>query len=167
MDSDDLTKAAIVSLANVGTDRAGMLAMELQRGMDRSRGRATPPPDEVEVPANFTIPATIHQYLLWLDGYVSNGGKPSHDYGYAFERSGEWLYAPCGYAVNGECGARAKHVIVEHGAEVLNPNPWKPFGGYGHNSLFLMDGYTTNRDFWVPIYSDPEFDPYREMARRT
>lgn len=164
VDSDDMEKLAISSLAGLGTAHGAGLAMEIQRGMDRRHGRDIAHPAEVEVPENFTMPATVHQYLLWLDGFVERGGRPNYDYDYRFGHRG-WLYAPCGFTVNGECGARSMRVIVEHGAEVQNPNPWKPFGGYGHNTLYLMDesrllGHS------VPIYSDPEFDPYREMVRR-
>lgn len=162
---DEMEKLAISSLAGLGTEHGAMLAMEIQRGMDRRHGRGVPHPAEVEVPENFTIPATTHQYLLWLDGYLANGGRPTHDYDYAFGVRG-WLYAPCGFAVNGECGSNSLHVIVERGAEVSNPNPWKPFGGYGHNSLYLMDDFRVVGNRWVPIYSDPEFEPYREMMRR-
>lgn len=161
---DDMTKRGIESLAGVGTDRAAMLAMEMQRGMDRRHAR----PDavgtahvEAEVPPNHTIPATIHQYLLWMEGFIAEGGKPTHFYDYPFDRP-TWLYTSLDFAVNGECGARSQNVIVEAGATVLNPNPWKPFGGYGHNHLYLMDGFRVIGD-WVPLYSDHEFDPYRSL----
>ena len=160
---DDTTKAAIASLGNVGTDRAGMLAMELQRGMDRYLGRESEVYTEVDVPPNDTIPATIDQYLFWLEGFVAKGGRPTHSYDYPW-RAERWLYASMDFAVNGECGARSVKVIVETGAAVLNPNPWKPFGGYGHNELFLMDGFKAVGNV-VSVYSNPEFDPYRPMVR--
>ncbi len=164
MDDYDAEKHIISHLADSGTERGLALAMEMQRGIDRRFSFIEPHPAEVEVPENFTIPATVHQYLLWLDGYVDKGGRPNYDYGYRFGRR-DWLYAPCGFAVNGECGASSMRVIVEHGAEVLHPNPWKPFDGYGHNTLYLMDEYKLIGHS-VPIYSDPEFEPYREMMRR-
>lgn len=160
---DDLLKVAVSSLAGVDTDRAAMLAMEIQRGMDREAGR---PEAHIEVPVepNQTTPATIHQYLLWLNGYVQNGGRPTYSYTYPFGGR-DWRHAQHRFAVNGECGDRSIYVIVEFGGEVINPNPWKPFRGWGHNAVFQMDGYTTNRPEWVPVYSDPEFEPYREMAK--
>jgi len=163
VDPDDMTKLGIASLASLGTDRGAMLAMEMQRGLDRQHGRETPHPAEVEVPENVTFPAVLWQYIEWLRGFVANGGRPTHSYDYRFGRS-SWLYAPHEFAVNGECGARSMHVILENGARVLNPNPWKPFGGYGHNTLYLLDGFEL-RGHWVPIYVNPEFNEFRELVR--
>lgn len=160
----DVERAAIASLGALGTDRAGMLAMELQRGMDRREGRERNIQHvEVEVPPNDVMPATIHQYLYWLDGFIGNGGRPTHSCPYPFPEG--WLYAPVGFAVNGQCGASSVQVIVGPGAEISNPNSWKPFGGYGHNNLFLMSGYATAGIGRVPVYSDQQFDPYRPLVK--
>lgn len=164
MDTDDMEKLAISSLAGLGTTHGAALAAEMQRGLDRRRGVAEPHPAEVEVPENVTFPAQLWQYVEWLRGFVANGGRPTHAYDYRFGRR-SWVYAPREFAVNGECGARALHVILDHGARVLNPNPWKPFGGYGHNTLYLLDDFQLI-GHWVPIYVNPEFNEFRELVRR-
>lgn len=157
---DDMTKVCITALAGAGTGRGAALAMELQRGMNR---RTHPEREvqhkEVEAPANDTTPATVMQYVNWLKGFVESGRVPTHSYDYSFDRM-RFRYAPDFFVVNGECGASSHHVILGRGARVLNPNPWKPFGGYGHNELFLMDRYEVAGGV-VPVFSDPEFDPYR------
>lgn len=158
---DDLEKLAISTLAGLGTERGAMLAMELQRGFDRRHGRIEPHPAEVEVPKNVTFPADVWQYVEWLRGFVANGGRPTHTYDHRF--GSRWVYAPREFAVNGECGTRSMHVILDRGAEVLNPNPRKPFKGYGHNTLYLLDGFRLIGS-WVPIYVNPEFNEFRELV---
>lgn len=155
-----MEKLAISTLAGLGTAHGAALAMEIQRGMDRRHGLDLPRPPEVEVPENVTFPADVWQYVEWLRGFVASGGRPTHSYDYRFGRS--WLYAPREFAVNGECGASAVHVILDPGARVLNPNPWKPFKGFGHNTLYLLDDFQVIGD-WVPVYSNPEFDEFRDL----
>ncbi|MFJ5984365.1 hypothetical protein [Lentzea sp. NPDC092896] len=164
MDPDDMSKLGIASLAGLGTGHGAMLAAEMQRGLDRRHSRETPHPDEVEIPENVTFQADLWQYIEWLRGYTAKGGRPTHSYDYEFKAE-RWRYAPREFAVNGECGSRSTQVILGPGAQALNPNPWKPFGGFGHNNLYWLDDFKVIGR-WVPIYSNPEFDEFRGLVDR-
>lgn len=120
--------------------------------------KASPP--EVHV----THPAHLDQYTAWLAGYAERGGHPTHFYDYPYERVG-FVFAPHGVMVDSaeEFGARSRQVIVPDGQRVARTAPGGPFDGWGHTNVFLMDGYRCVGG-WVPAYSNPEFDVYRELA---
>jgi hypothetical protein len=104
-----------------------------------------------------TIPATLDQYLAWLDGYVKRGAIPTHFYNYPF--SG-FTFALSNIMVNSdtEYGANSRSIVVSAGLRVACTRPGGRFDGWGHSSLFLMDGFTVVGSDWIPVYSNPEFD---------
>lgn len=105
-----------------------------------------------------TAPATLTQYLLWLDGFIKKGGRPSHYYDYPFANA-RLTYALGDVMVDSgaEYGAFSRHIIVPCGLDARCTNPSASFNGWGHTDLFFMDGYRTN-SLEVPVYSDPEFE---------
>jgi hypothetical protein len=106
-----------------------------------------------------TTPATLGQYLAWLDGYVKRGAIPTHFYDYPFSRA-EFTFALSNIMVNSdtEFGARSRRVIVPEGLRVACTRPGSRFGGWGHSTLFLMDGFAVAGSNWIPVYSNPEFE---------
>jgi hypothetical protein len=103
-----------------------------------------------------TEPATLGQYVTWLNGYIERGGHPTHYYDYPFTG---FTYALSDVMVDSdaEFGAKSRSIIVPRGRKISRTNPDAYFNGWGHTDLFLMDDYQTH-GIWVPVYSDPEFD---------
>jgi hypothetical protein len=111
-----------------------------------------------------TEPATLGQYLAWLNGYIKRGGKPTHFYDYPIGRL-RFRYAAGGPLIvdsDREFGADGRSVIVARGVTAERTNPAGPFGGWAHTRLYFMDGYRSNDPGIVPVYSNPEFDAIRE-----
>lgn len=108
-----------------------------------------------------TQPATLDQYVRWLEGYTKRGGKVTHPYDRPFGRA-EFRYASTSLTIDSsyEYGARARHIIVASGVLTELTNPHEAFGGWGHSNLYFMHGYRqAGRS--VPVYSDPEFSRFR------
>jgi len=110
-----------------------------------------------------TQPADIEDYVLWLQGYVKRGGKPTHFYDYPVRRA-DFRYASSTVTVDSdyEYGARSRNIIVANGVTTERTRPAGPFGGWAHTHLYFMHGFRTSDPHWVPVYSDPEFDAIRE-----
>jgi len=115
-------------------------------------------------PSDTTEPATLEQYLAWLNGYIKRGGKPTHFYDYPIGRL-RFRYAvgaPLIVDSDREFGAGGRSVIVARGVTAERTNPAGLFGGWAHTRLYFMDGYRSNDPGIVPVYSNPEFDAIRE-----
>ena len=95
-------------------------------------------------------PASPEDYRRWLRGYIENGGKPTHVYGYPFS-TWKW-YVAIGdiKAPTALHGSQAIHMIIPAGINVAQ-------GDWGHCSLFFMDGYR-RASITVPIFGDTNFD---------
>lgn len=109
-----------------------------------------------------TQPAALDQYIAWLEGYVKRGGKVTHFYDYPFSRA-QFRYASAPLTIDSdyEYGARGRSIVVASGVPTERTRPGEAFGGWGHSRLYFMHGYRTNTDYFVPVYSDPEFDAFR------
>jgi len=85
----------------------------------------------------------IH-YSKWLEGFIENGGEPTHSYNYPMPDS--WYVATRDFETFYLCGSSAIHIIVPENINWL--------GGYlGHCNLYFMKDYI-HKGSWVPIYSD-------------
>jgi len=109
-----------------------------------------------------TQSASIEDYVLWLQGYVKRGGRPTHFYDYPFSRAG-FRYASTPLTVDSdyEYGSSSREIIVARNVATDRTNPTGPFGGWAHTQVYFMHGYRSNKTI-VPVYSDPEFDAIRE-----
>jgi hypothetical protein len=170
-----LHRAEIARLAQPRPDYAAIASMErevygetfrhegapartVSRPAVRWDGRTTHP--------DTTQPATIEDYVLWLQGYVKRGGKPTHFYDYPFSQM-DFRYASSRLVVDSdyEYGSSLRHIIVARNVTTERTNPAGPFNGWAHTKCYFMHGYRTN-DSIVPVYSDPEFDEFRSSASR-
>jgi len=98
-------------------------------------------------------PARLHDYLLWLKGYIDGGGQITHVYNYPFDQfsflgKGEWFVARADIKPARLCGANAVSIIVPSGINAEH-------GDWGHCNLYFMDGYRHNG--FVPLYCDVNF----------
>lgn len=136
------------------------LMKEADKGRREQRPQPSGRPGHRGIPEphslDHTEPATLMQYLLWLDGYIKQGGHPTHYHNSPFTR---FVYARSDVVVDSdtEFGSHSRSIIVPRGRKVSCTNPFAYFNGWGHTTLFLMDGYRAN-DWWVPVFSDPEFE---------
>ncbi len=91
--------------------------------------------------------ASVKDYLLWLKGYMENGGRPTHVYDYPLPQR-EWYVA-----------IREIEPIELYGADAINiiipANVSTKIGDWGHCELFYMDGYRPSST--VPIFKDTHF----------
>lgn len=94
-------------------------------------------------------PASVDQYVTWLEGYLEAGGRITHAYDYPIARP-SFLVAVANFTTGGECGSRSRQIIVPQNVQHLG-------GDLGHNTLYFMDGFRVVGHF-VPVYNDPEFD---------
>ena len=62
--------------------------------------------------------ATIQDYIAWLSGFISNGGRTTHQYDYEFQR-GNFYIAKSHIAIPRLYGAEALHIIIPEGVEVI------------------------------------------------
>lgn len=92
-------------------------------------------------------PASAKDYLLWLEGYIKNGGRPSHVYDYPFSRW-EWYVATRSIEPVAAYGSGAINIIIPAGISV-------GIGDWGHCNLFYIDGYRACGI--VPIFKDTNF----------
>lgn len=146
--------------AHVTSPGAHALLDEVERGRARRAGHGYEPeyvPGYEAQPDAF-VPASLGQYVAWLERYLQGGGRITHVYGYPFARS-RMLLAVRDFTTAGECGALARNIIVPRGVTHLG-------GALGHCTLFTEDGAQGHS---VPAYSDPEFaglPGYAEAAER-
>lgn len=93
-------------------------------------------------------PATLDEYLTWLRAWLTPWRPPTHAYDYPWSRW-TWLTATSDFALGGECGAAAVHILVPDGIDYAR-------GELGHNQLYFMNGPVQCGGI-VPVFSDPEF----------
>lgn len=93
-------------------------------------------------------PATLDEYLTWLRTWLTDWRPPTHAYDYPWARQA-WLTATRDFALGGECGADAVHILVPDGIDYAR-------GELGHNQLYFMNG-PVQCGGQVPVFSDPEF----------
>lgn len=114
------------------------------------------------------VPASAANYAQWLRGYVKRGGKITYYYHQSFA-SARMLYAWKDFTVNSrmEFGARSRDIIVKPGVKVTRsvPGPQEGFDGWGHTSVYWIEGYKTNQDGGVPVYGDAVFDEFRKKGK--
>lgn len=93
----------------------------------------------------------LDRYVRWLQRYVRNGGQITHVYDYPYDRAG-FLLAVRDFRLGGECGSRARPVVVPSTVRFLG-------GDLGHCNLYFEadDTGDAHGSLWVPVYSDPMF----------
>ena len=128
-------------------------------------------PDSMRLTASITLDgeknslivrASARDYAQWLRGYVKSGGKITHRCDYPM-RNARFFYAFGDVTVNSrkEYGARSRNIIVHPGAKVTRTHPGSAFSGWGHTSVYWMEGYKTSDTGIVPVFSDPEFNEFQ------
>jgi hypothetical protein len=94
-------------------------------------------------------PAKPHEYASWLQGYIAEGGQPTHFYDRPTPLS-DWYVALRDFEMYPLHGALSINVIVPVGVTVT--------GSTGHNDLYLMDGFTSrgfhDQPSTVLVYTD-------------
>lgn len=91
--------------------------------------------------------AQVHEYAMWLNGFINNGNEVSHHYDYPFERAG-FVVATQNFVLKPGYGARSKNILVPRHVQ------WT--GHVGHDNVYMMNGYH-HVGSWVPAYSDDIF----------
>lgn len=104
-------------------------------------------------------PATLEEYIKWLNGYMARGGRPTHYRENTSFQAGDFLYVTGIFFLRGEGGAMSRNIIVDKGATLKLIDPRRDFG---HNCLFYMKGYKYqehegSQTRCVPIFSDGAF----------
>ena len=157
----DLRQVAIDVLSAKGTPRATALAAEIDRGRRRRSGDLESWDGEPSGPEikDTTRTATVAEYAAWLRGYITRGGTPTHFYEYPFAVAG-MRYASSDVVIDSEreFGARSRSVILAPGVQATRSNPDRPFSGWGHSTVYEMDGFQRAGGSVVPAYSDPEIE---------
>lgn len=100
--------------------------------------------------------ALLRDYLVWLEGYLLDGGEPSHYYDYPWIRCRMKITWE-DFTTNGECGASSQQTIAPYGISYLG-------GPIGHNTIYYYDEFRDKycvHGHFVPVYSDPEFNEIR------
>ena len=92
-------------------------------------------------------PANKADYIVWLMGYLKNGGKITHVYDYKMQLD-SWYVVLLDFTISPLYGAEHKNLIIKKGVKLKG-------GTEGHNRIYFMDDFKTH-DI-VPIYSDTEF----------
>lgn len=109
--------------------------------------------DTPEPPVPNLRPAVPEDYAEWLAGYLSRGGRVSHQYSYPMCRGSgthvEFWVTTGDVTLPPLYGSNSVQVIVRPGHRVRVDE------GLGHSSVFWLDGFTSRGlDGWVPGYSD-------------
>ncbi len=103
-------------------------------------------------------PAELSDYLTWLEGFLLDGGVPSHYYNYPWQGC-RFMIAWEDFTTARECGARACEIIVPYGVSYLG-------GEMGHNNFYFYEELTDKfsvRGHFVPVYDDPEFEQIPQL----
>ncbi|MGL5442714.1 MAG: hypothetical protein ACRDDJ_09620, partial [[Mycobacterium] stephanolepidis] len=105
--------------------------------------------------------ASMHEYIVWLRGYLARGGEVTHRYNYPFAQF-RLLYATADVVIDShaEYGARSRAIVVPKGVSVTRSvtAPGVPFRGWAHSTVYYMHGYAVGgSQVFVPTYSEPEF----------
>lgn len=92
--------------------------------------------------------AELSDYLVWLKGYIDNGGEITHSYNYPFSRWASWRLAINDLEVTPLFGASSFNIIIPKG---VNCN----IDDVGHNVIYFIDGFIVEgAGRVVPIFSD-------------
>lgn len=92
--------------------------------------------------------AELSDYLVWLKGYVDNGGEITHCYDYPFSRWASWRLAINDLEITPLFGANSFNIIIPKG---VNCN----IDEVGHNVIYFIDGFIVGgAGRVVPIFSD-------------
>ena len=97
-------------------------------------------------------PATRSDYLMWLAGFLRNGGRVTHAYDRPFVAGDEWFYVHSDCCVPALYGAFAARLIVAAGVSI---SPESSQEGFGHSDLYYMDGFHSSG--WVPLFANTCF----------
>ena len=90
--------------------------------------------------------ATSKDYCQWLEGFINQGGEPTHAHDYPMSQHGCFYIAKRDFLMFPLYGASAIHIIV--------PRAYTYSGcDLGHCSLYIEDGYQAV-GYWIPIFSD-------------
>lgn len=95
-------------------------------------------------------PATVTEYVTWLQSHLAAGGRITHAYDYPMARQ-QFVTATRDFVTDGECGAQALSIVVPTGVRHLG-------GRLGHNNLYVIDEGKASDPNLVPVFSDHEFD---------
>lgn len=96
--------------------------------------------------------ADNEEYLLWLAGFLKNGGSPTNFCDYKFEKTNfRFLVAKQNFHLNGSRGILAVEIIVPKGIRCLG-------GDIGDCDLYFMDGFRNTGGGFIPVYLDTEFE---------
>lgn len=90
-------------------------------------------------------PATIIDYVRWLEGYIGAGNRPTHYYQYKFPEN-DFFVAESDFTVTPLYGSCAVQIIVPEGVRVESSNT-------GHINVYHMDGFKCVGG-WIPVYKD-------------
>jgi hypothetical protein len=102
-------------------------------------------------------PASVQEYINWLDGYVKHGGKITHKYNYSFSNAQfETATKSFALASPGLYGSAARNIIVPRSIKAKMYD-------MGHCNLYFMDDFKLI-GFWVPIYKEGVFDIFRKKG---
>ena len=93
-------------------------------------------------------PATALEYLAWLLGYLSKGGRVTHEYDYEFPEHRWVVLCERPAKVPQLYGARARCVVVPRRLDFAPDD----VGDAGHSKFFFMDGYQVSNDRFIPSY---------------
>lgn len=63
-------------------------------------------------------PASLDEYVLWLNGYVAHRGVPTQYLNCSFLQFGRILYVTGLFSLDAEEGAEARYIIVTAGAKL-------------------------------------------------
>lgn len=91
----------------------------------------------------FLRPADVNDYVMWLEGYLRNGGSFTHYYDYDF-RVGRMYVATADVTIPALYGAMSVDVIVPKKFTVV---------ASGHCGLYFMEGFQKDA-FTVPSFNN-------------
>lgn len=91
------------------------------------------------------IPATVHDYTVWLNGCLLNGGKISHVYNYNFPDKTFYIVVDS-MKIYPLYGASSMSIIVPEDIKIT-------FADLGHNNIYYIKDFK-NESGWIPLYSN-------------
>lgn len=94
---------------------------------------------ESENPGIKVRPAKISEYVSWVNGYLKQGGKITHDYDYPIERVLKDIFvAESDFYIQPLRGSESVGIIVPKGIKFLGDK-----NNLGHINLYLEDEFIT------------------------
>lgn len=97
---------------------------------------------------------TSEEYASWLKGYLKAGGCITDSYDYETTKL-RFFVATDHIKLVPLYGVDSLEIIVPEGLTVQ--------GKGGHIDIFLMDGFTSNKTKWTPLFSDINFEEEPEL----